>query len=124
MKVPAVLSIIAAKRLQRSKAKKKILMVLSDGQPAYQKVSGDEHKYTKQAVDYVTTKQGITTVGVGIMDSSVKKFYKNWSVVNDLADLDKAVMDNIARMILGENFKVDNADVSGMGSAFKGAKSA
>lgn len=116
--------IIAAKRLQRSKAKKKILMVLSDGQPAHKKVSGDEHKYTKQAVEYVTTKQGITTIGVGIMDSSVKNYYKNWSVVNNLSDLDKAVMDNIARMILGENFKVDNADVNGMASAFKGARSA
>ena len=64
-------------------------------------------------------KLGINMIGVGILSDHGNGLYKNWTVVNELGDLDKAIIDNIARMILGENFKVDNADVSGAAKNYK-----
>lgn len=111
----------AARRLKEQKAGKHILMVLSDGSPAYGSY-GCSHEYTKKCTAYVTSKLGINLVGIGIQDDSVKEYYKNYAVVNDLADLDKAIIDNVARLILGENFKVDNADVSGIADNYRATK--
>lgn len=114
--------LMAAKRLKAVKASKHIMIVLSDGSPAYNHVGMDGDKYTKKVCDYVTAKLGINLVGVGIMDSSVSHFYKNHTVIREINDMDKAVMDNIARLILGENFKVDNADVGGIADNFNAMK--
>lgn len=104
----------AAQRLKRKSANKHILLVLSDGQPHYGTIEGDWSRmkdYTKRATDYVT-KMGVNLVGIGIMDDTVKQFYKNYAVVNDLEDLSKNVMDKVAKLIIGEDFKVDNGDLS------------
>lgn len=111
--------LFAAKRLKQQRASKHIMLVLSDGQPAYGAISGSTHDYTKKCADYVATKLGIKLVGIGIMDESVKRYYKNYTVVRKLEDLDKSVIDNVARLILGDNFKVDNADVSGIAENYK-----
>lgn len=112
--------LMAAKRLKKQKAGKHILLVLSDGQPAYGYVSGNPHDFTKMCADYVT-KMGIHSIGIGIMSDAVKQFYKNNAVVNDLSDLDKAVMDKIARHIIGEDFRVDNSDLTMAAANYKKA---
>ncbi len=114
--------LFAAKRLKQQKANKHILVVLSDGAPAYEIINGSCHDYTKKVTAYVGSKMGIHLVGVGIMDSNVEKYYKNYTVINELNEMDKAVMDNIARLILGDKFKVDNADVSGIAANIKSMK--
>lgn len=113
--------IYAAGRLKKQKASKHIMMVLSDGSPAYGAFDG-HHEYTKKCTAYVTSKLGINLVGIGIEDDSVAHYYKNYTVVNDLNDLDKTVIDNVARMVLGENFKVDNADVGGIDANYKDSR--
>ena len=108
----------AAKRLLSNKKPKKIMLVLTDGGSGYSRITGNCEDYAKMAINFCT-KMGITVVGVGIQSDHGNGMYKNWTVVNELADLDKAIIDNIARLILGENFKIDNADVSGAAQNFK-----
>lgn len=100
----------ATKRLMKVKTKKRILLVLSDGQPAYNTWSGSQFDHTKKCVQKAT-KQGIHVVGIGIQSDAVKSFYPKYTVVHDINDLDKAVMDKLAKLILGGGFKIDNADV-------------
>jgi len=108
-----------ATRLLNNKRSKKIMMVLCDGGSGYCTLNGmPETQYTKAAIDFCTTK-GITMVGIGIQHDGVERLYKNNAIVNDLADLDKSVIDNVARMILGERFKVDNGDLDVVSGNFK-----
>lgn len=109
----------AASRLMQNKRKKKIMMVLTDGSPGYSCINGRPTDFTKMAINYCTKKLGINMVGVGIYTDHVQHLYKNWSAIHDIGDLDKAVIDNIARLILGEDFKVDNGDVSGAAQNYK-----
>lgn len=109
----------AATRLMANKRKKKIMLVLTDGGSGYGHIQGNCTEYTKMAIDHCIKNLGINMIGVGIQSDHGKHLYKNWTVVNDLGDLDKAIIDNIARMILGENFKVDNADVTGASQNYK-----
>lgn len=102
--------LVAAQRLLAVPTKKRIMMVLSDGRPAYSTWYGNTYEHTRKCVNYCT-KKGINMIGIGILDDCVKQFYKNYAVVESINDLDKAVMDKLAKMILGEDFKVDNADV-------------
>lgn len=96
-------------RLSKRQERKKILLVLSDGWPAFSGGS-DGYEHLSSVINYITTK-GVECVGIGIKDEAVKRFYPKWQVLHDISDLPKAVLDNIARMLLGQNFKVDNADL-------------
>lgn len=109
----------AATRLMANPKPKKIMLVLTDGGSGYEVVKGSCTDYTKMAINHCTKNLGINMIGVGIMSDHGESMYKNWTCVNNLGDLDKSVIDNIARMILGETFKVDNADVDGAAKNFK-----
>lgn len=102
----------AALRLAKRPEDKKILLVLSDGAPAYHKCEDrpSEHQRTRDAVAAVEA-MGIRTIGIGIMDGSVRHFYPRHVVLNNIDDLGKTILDEIAKQILGERFRVDNADL-------------
>ena len=42
---------------------------------------------------------GIETIGIGIMDSSVERYYEKNTVINNLEDLPGQVMDEIKRIL-------------------------
>lgn len=109
----------AATRLMANKKPKKIMLVLTDGGSGYAAIQGNCTEYTKMAINHCIKNLGINMIGVGMMSDHGRHLYKNWTCVNVLADLDKSIIDNIARMILGENFKVDNADVAGAAMNYK-----
>lgn len=98
----------AFSRLKVRKEKRKVLMVLSDGSPAWSGIRANGVTHTRQSVKTVES-QGVTCVGIGIMDDSVRKFYPRNVVVNELADLGLNAVDQLARVLLGERYVVDNA---------------
>ena len=89
----------AAKRLADQKQKRKILMVFSDGAPCADSNTFLLEKDLKESV-YMIEKSGIEVVGVGIQTSSVKSYYKNNIVVNDLSDLPEKAMRELTKIIL------------------------
>lgn len=104
--------IAAALRLAQRPEDKKILLVLSDGAPAYV-VDEDRpspEQRTRDAVEMVEA-MGIRTIGVGIMDGSVRYFYPRHVVLRNINELGKTVLDEVAKQIMGEHFHVDNADL-------------
>jgi cobalamin biosynthesis protein CobT len=92
----------ASKRLLKRKEKRKILFVLSDGQPA----TGENDSAVlcndlKLALD-VVKKEGIETIGLGIESDAVSKFYKDFIVINKLEELPRRALKKMTDILLRE----------------------
>jgi cobalamin biosynthesis protein CobT len=85
----------AAERLLKRQEKRKVMMVLSDGQPAGSHKSGPHLSYVTRQLE----KMGIECIGIGILDSSVKKYYPKWTVLKDVNDLPNQVMKEIQAIL-------------------------
>jgi cobalamin biosynthesis protein CobT len=77
-------------------------MVLSDGWPSangngYNKEADERklHKSIKEA-----EAMGVETIGIGILDSSVSKFYKKHVVVNNITDLMGTALQQLKGILL------------------------
>ena len=99
-------------RLLARREQRKVLMVLSDGSPAFHTSLSRRDVYvdTRRAVTEAVN-AGVDVVGIGILDNSVKEFYHDYVVVHDLDDLSKTVLDRLAKLLLGDRFHVDNSDL-------------
>lgn len=90
----------AAEDLKKRDKRRKVLMVLSDGQPAYLVEGGhfglpvDALKEEVKAI----TKEGIETVGIGIQTPCVKDYYPNHCVVNNVSDLAGTALDQVFKL--------------------------
>ena len=110
----------AYRRLAVRPEKKKILLALSDGSPSYKTgyfsgVNWDpdsQNRFCAQtlrdAVDYVISK-GVYVVGIGILTSSVSKFYPHYAVVHELEELSGAMIDEVAKGLLGITVRTGDA---------------
>ena len=89
----------AAKRLALRKEKRKILLVLSDGEPAADCVDHailcSDLKNKVKAVQ----KSGIECIGIGIETDCVKHYYPDYVVLNDVKDLPKKAMRKLSSLI-------------------------
>ena len=96
----------AAARLMARKERRKILLVLSDGNPAGF-VVGNRAAFYAHLRDTVKgiEKAGVSVAAIGIMSSSVKDFYKNWVVVNDINSLSGVAMEQLSKMMFAEKWK-------------------
>lgn len=85
----------AAERLMRRSEKRKVMIVLSDGQPAGSDKSGPHLSFVTRQLE----KSGIECIGIGIMDGSVKKYYPKWTVINNAQELPNQVMREIKAIL-------------------------
>lgn len=90
---------IAIQRLARRPEKRKVLMVLSDGQP-YAMGQLTEQYGKLHSVVAEAPKFGVELIGLGIMDSSVRGYYPRSMVLSSLTDLPKAVMNELRGILL------------------------
>lgn len=91
--------IIAARRLAQRREHRKVMIVLSDGRPA---CSGDMSilsEHLKHAVRSIE-KQGIETVGLGIMDESVRAYYPKHVLVRSVSELPTEVMRQLKKLLI------------------------
>jgi hypothetical protein len=83
----------ALERLASRPEDKKTLFVFSDGQPAFR----GEVKPSQEMLMYLdrTSKEnyGVDIFGIGIMSDAVKRYYKNYKVVNTLNELPAALFE-------------------------------
>jgi cobalamin biosynthesis protein CobT len=84
--------------LSARKEKRKVLLVLSDGDPAGRAHKGSITSYTRDIVKKIEG-TNVDIYGIGIMHDSVKRFYKNYKVVNDLNELTPAILNILDRSI-------------------------
>lgn len=85
----------AFERLRQRKEKKKLLIVLSDGQPAAyhpRHVEADIVRYTQDVIKKIEQVPGVLIVGVGIQTKSVVSLYKHSRVIADSAELENSLL--------------------------------
>lgn len=80
------------------KEARKVLLVLSDGSPAGREHAGDIGPYTAKVIKDVEN-SGVDVYGIGIMDNSVKHYYKKHEVVNKLDKLAPTILSILDRSI-------------------------
>lgn len=85
----------AAIRLSKRREPRKVLMVLSDGQPAG---ANNAPSHLKTMVERLS-KAGFELVGIGIQDSSVKHYYPKHFVINNVQELPSLVMTELRRIL-------------------------
>ena len=96
-------------RLRKRQEKRRVMIVLSDGQPASTGFVGMScHEHARYMVDKIA-KDGTDIIGIGIMSSAVQQYYPKYVVVNSLKDLASEGMDMLSKALLGDRFVVDNS---------------
>jgi cobaltochelatase CobT subunit len=102
-------------RLRKRPEKRKILMVLSDGQPAaHSYCSAHLKNHLRKTVKDIGD-SGVDCIGVGILSDAVRFYYPTYVVVDSLEDLATNVMDQLAKALMGGRFHVNNADLLDVG---------
>jgi len=86
---------VAANRLHTRSEKRKVMLVLSDGQPAGSHRAAPHLKQTVQDLK----KEGIECVGIGILTDAVKKFYPNHVVLRNVNELPGEVMGQLKAIL-------------------------
>lgn len=85
----------AAERLVKRTEKRKVMLVLSDGQPAGSRRSGPHLSRVVKDL----TKVGIECIGIGIMDNSVRRYYPNSVVITRAEELPGEVMTALKKIL-------------------------
>lgn len=89
----------AANRLSQAKQKRKIMIVMSDGQPA----TGDSNMQLlrgalKDSVNKIMA-SGMEVVGLGIMSDAVSEFYKDNLVIHKIEELPTIAMGKLTKLL-------------------------
>jgi cobalamin biosynthesis protein CobT len=90
---------IAHRRLSQQRAARKVLMVLSDGKPACEGLSQTLNNHLIEVVKQIEAR-GTDVVALGIIDDSVKQFYKRAIVMQNVADLPTLVMHELHKLLV------------------------
>lgn len=90
---------IAAQRLSQRREKRKILMVLSDGQPSCPGDYSALKRHLKKSVQDVV-RRGIDVIGIGILSEAPREYYPKYVFLNNVADLPTTVIGEIKRLLM------------------------
>lgn len=101
----------AWERLKKRPEARKVLFVLSDGQPSCGGDAGKQSSHLKRMVKDIA-KQGGECFGLGIQSDDVTKYYPQHAVVNRIEDLPGVVIDRMSKILLGEKFQADNSKLN------------
>lgn len=91
----------AAERLRKRPEPGKVMIVLSDGEPAAGGNMQRMRDHLKKVVKDLNS-EGINTVGIGIDTDCVKRFYPKHVVLSDVSQLPKEVMHRLREAILAK----------------------
>lgn len=89
-------------RLIRRKEKKRLLIVMSDGQPASSRSDDGLAPYTKQVIQEIEKNKRVEIYGLGLCDESVFKYYKHCSTVNTPEEIPTKLLELIERKLLND----------------------
>ena len=84
--------LMAFRDIQARPEKRKIILVLSDGQPACDR-AGDAASHLRDVIELITKKSSVELYGIGIEDASVSRFYPEYSVLRDVIRLESTLLE-------------------------------
>jgi cobalamin biosynthesis protein CobT len=91
----------ARNRLLRQKAGRRIMLVISDGQPRAGG-GGDVAAFTKQVIDKILAEGAIDLYAIGLKSTNVRHFYPQYQIVNEPDQLESALLTVLRDKILDE----------------------
>ena len=91
--------LLAYDRLVRRREKRKLLIVVSDGEPAATR-GGDIGTFTKEVVKEIEQGKRVEIYGLGILSNSVRRYYTQNSVVSNAQDLEPALLQLIDKKLV------------------------
>lgn len=94
--------VFALDRLLKQKQKRKLLIVLSDGQPVSSATGGNIRAYTKRVVEAIDKTPDVTAVGIGIMSEEVTKYYKHNRVIQDSKEIEGVLLEVLREAVLDQ----------------------
>ena len=92
---------IAVKRLMQQKAARRILMVLSDGNPTVVGARFAADKHLKDTVEKVG-KMGVECIAIGINSEAVKRFYPKYVILRNVDELPTRVIGELETLLLAK----------------------
>ena len=87
-------------RLVKRKEKKKLLIVMSDGEPAASKSSNGLEAFTLKVIREIENSKQVDIYGLGLLSYSVLKYYRAHSVVTEVSQIPSKLLELIERKIL------------------------
>lgn len=92
----------AYSRLKARQEKRKVMIVLSDGQPACSTdYSASLKKHLERVVKKIEREKDTQVVGIGICSDAVEDYYSQSVVVNSVTDLATSAIGELSQMLLG-----------------------
>ena len=90
-------------RIVGRRERRKLLVVMSDGQPAASKGEHGCAQFTKKVVEEIEKLQKVEIYGLGICDAAVNSFYKHRSVVENPEEIPMKLIELIERKLLNDH---------------------
>jgi cobaltochelatase CobT len=88
----------AYNRLRQRREKRKVLIVVSDGAPSCSR-EGDIDEFTKVVIKEIEADRHVDIYGLGLMSTSVRRYYKHHVVVNHGDSLEQSLLTLIDKSI-------------------------
>jgi len=95
----------AAKRLDRRKENRKILMVLSDGCPSIGISTGRQLSSHLESVVKKAEDSGIEVIGIGILSQYVENFYKTHTVIEKIEQISSKIYSVLLEKLRNKRMK-------------------
>jgi cobalamin biosynthesis protein CobT len=89
----------AGRRLLGRKEQKKVMIVMSDGQPEDSKGSTMLHNHLIYTVKELK-KKGVILIGVGIQTTAVRSFYDDYVVLNNVNELPRTLLSKVESKLM------------------------
>lgn len=91
---------VAGRRLLRQNERKKVMIVMSDGQPAGDGHGGNLVQHLKDTVKAFTA-SGVEMLGLGLQDESVRAFYPKYEIVRSTDQIPTKILELTRKMVVG-----------------------
>lgn len=88
-------------RILRQRTKRKVMIVLSDGSPADGYKETDPDGALKLVVNRIESEKRASIIGIGIMDPSVHRYYKENTTIKTADQLEDCLVSVITKKIVG-----------------------
>jgi cobalamin biosynthesis protein CobT len=89
----------ALRDLAQREEERKILIVLSDGQPAFHGDIAASYEHLREVVKQ-GERSGMEVIGIGIMTNAVEKYYEKNAVIKKVEELPSTLMSQLRQILL------------------------
>lgn len=93
--------LFAHDRLVRQRAKRKVLFVLSDGQPCGGRAKGSISSFTEHVINHIQQRSPVEIYGIGFLDDSVREYYKEHAIIDNVSEIESKLVSVITKKVFG-----------------------